>query len=439
MAAAPRKRSKIRIGEEEWQFWDGDSGMGGAAMMMGMEGWDDEEDEDAVEEEEEYEAERPASRSSSSSSSSSSSRAAAAADRPRALGRRRFAREEEEEGEGTLYNRDRRVMRMGEDERAYYDRLNAYKSDLFGDKEREREEGAAKAPVAAVPAASPATAAAAAGMDDPEAAAAALLAAGLEGAAVMPDYSSVSPRASPSAAVAAAAVTVSPFTIPGAASLPPQHREQYSQKAAARRSLAALQAASSSSALGEGAEGDGEKEPLEAFSAAWYAGEMQRRNDEGACVRACVWTLWCVLHSWQHPLTHNPIRRTPQNDRQALPGALLLGPHPEGWRRPPVPRLLRPGPAGVHVRRGPLLGALAPAGPCILHMHVDLCRRRPRLRALTRVYNNTTTTTTGDARGGRDPGPLPRGPGLGRAPPQPLKTLPPGAFAFAALHMNIYT
>lgn len=27
------------------------------------------------------------------------------------------------------YNRDRRVMKMGEDERAYYDRLNAYKGD----------------------------------------------------------------------------------------------------------------------------------------------------------------------------------------------------------------------------------------------------------------------------------------------------------------------
>lgn len=100
-----RKRSKVNIGSEEIQYFhDMEYGEDDALMMMGGDSiWDEEEEVGGGA------AAVPAAASGGSR-------------------KKRFVNDKRLDDNDYL-NRDRRVMKMGEDERAYYDRLNAYKSD----------------------------------------------------------------------------------------------------------------------------------------------------------------------------------------------------------------------------------------------------------------------------------------------------------------------
>ena len=106
-AAAPRKRSKIRIGDEEMSFFfddeEGEEG-GGGEEGAGWEGQTVMEEEEDDDDDEDEESPRQSSR------------------------RKRFASTNAAEAQQAKNDdpyyayRDRRMFKMGEDERAYYDR-----------------------------------------------------------------------------------------------------------------------------------------------------------------------------------------------------------------------------------------------------------------------------------------------------------------------------
>jgi len=103
-AAAPRKRSKIRIGDEEMSFFFDDEGeVGRGEEEAGWEGQTVLEDE---EEDEEEEQESPRQRS-----------------RRKRFATANAAEAQQAKNDDPYYAfRDRRMFKMGEDERAYYDR-----------------------------------------------------------------------------------------------------------------------------------------------------------------------------------------------------------------------------------------------------------------------------------------------------------------------------